>query len=69
MKFAIGMKDLRAINYSAFLFKCLNKRFHATYHFTHLLKGSLCEQVTFDPGQGLVWIVVRLLYQAELLSL
>ena len=36
---------------------------------SYLLERSLCEQVTFDPGQGLVRIVVRLLYQPELLAL
>lgn len=35
----------------------------------HLFEGSLGEQVTFDPGQSLVGIIVRLLNQPQLLSL
>lgn len=34
-----------------------------------LFEGSLGEQMTFDPGQGLVRIIVRLLYQPQLLPL
>lgn len=35
----------------------------------YLFEGSLGEQMTFDPGQSLVGIVVRLLNQAQLFSL
>lgn len=34
-----------------------------------LFKSSLCKQVTFDPGEGLMRIVVSLLYQPQLLPL
>ena len=36
---------------------------------TNLFEGSLCEQVPFDSGQGLVRVVIGLLYQPQLLSL
>lgn len=36
---------------------------------THLFEGSLCEEVTLDPGQRLVGVVVSLLNQTQLLSL
>lgn len=35
----------------------------------HLFEGSLGEQVTFDPGQGFVRIIIRLLYQPQFLPL
>lgn len=35
----------------------------------YLFEGSLGEQVTFDPGQSLVGIVICLLNQPQLLSL
>ena len=38
-------------------------------HDSHLLEGSLGEQVTFDPGQGFVGVVVGLLDETQLLPL
>ena len=38
-------------------------------HDSNLLEGSLGEQVTFDPGQGFVWVVVGLLNETQLLPL
>lgn len=38
-------------------------------HLTYLFKGSLCEKVTLDTGQSLVWVVVGLLNQPKLLPL
>ena len=35
----------------------------------YLFEGTLGEQVTFDTGQRLVWVVVRLFDQPELLPL
>lgn len=39
------------------------------YVWTNLFESSLSEQMTFDPGQGLVRVVVSLLNQAQLFSL
>ena len=32
-------------------------------HLTYLFKGSLCEKVTLDAGQSLMWVVIGLLNQ------
>lgn len=45
----------------------MNENFQKQY--PHLFEGSLGEQVTFDPGQGLVRIVIGLLNQPQLLPL
>lgn len=37
--------------------------------YLHLFEGSLGEQVTFDPGQGLMRIVICLFYQPKFLPL
>lgn len=34
-----------------------------------LFEGSLCKQVTLDPGEGLMRIVIGLFYQPQLLPL
>lgn len=37
--------------------------------FTHLLEGSLSQQMSFDSRQSFVRIIISLLNQAQLLSL
>ena len=36
---------------------------------SYLFEGMLCEQVTLDTRQGFVRVVIRLFYQAKLLTL